>query len=155
MQIGEVILIVSAVNLSMVAKKREKIKTETPRLSLRFVMSSASSVLDTWQTTRTGRFLSPYYVHSRKLVRKHDWFNLVCDLIQYKLIQCHLFPVSQSGIQILRLPYLNFHSGQRETVSFPRIPLNSHNSLSAVRAILVFTSEADFLTIIEPPASVC
>lgn len=64
-------------------------------------------------------------------------------------------PMSQDGRQNSRWLDLHFYSGQRVITSFPRKPLNSHNSWSGVCAILVFTSEADFLAVIEPPASEC
>ena len=37
----------------------------------------------------------------------------------------------------------------------PRLPLNAHNSLRTVRAILVTSCEACALTIIKPPSATC
>ena len=51
--------------------------------------------------------------------------------------------------------YFHFNFGQRMVSPSPRLPLNAHNSLRTVRAILVTSCEACALTIIKPPSATC
>ena len=51
--------------------------------------------------------------------------------------------------------YFHLNFGQRMVNPSPRLPLNAHNSLRTVRAILVTSCEACALTIIKPPSATC